>query len=384
MIDFSKVQRHRQSPESGPSILFFSGGTALRDTSRALAGLTHNSIHCITPFDSGGSSAVLRNAFGMPAVGDIRNRLMALADQSVQGNNGVYALFTHRLSKRASQAELYRDLYRLASCEHFLMHCIPGSVGEIIMEHLQRFLAIMPSDFDLRGASVGNLVLTAGYLTQGRKMGPVIEMFSELATVRGVVRPVVDMDLHLAAELEDDTIVIGQHLMTGKEVSPLEAPIRSMWLTDSLERSAPVHPVVDEGVRKRIVDADLICYPPGSLYSSVIANLLPQGVGAAVCDNPCPKVFVPSMGYDPEAAGLSVADQTRLLFHYLAASGAPEGCQPLKTVVVDTENGEYPGGVDTQALSDMGLTIIDHALVTEASAPYIDGTQLAELLISLS
>nr|WP_321513997.1 GAK system CofD-like protein [uncultured Pseudodesulfovibrio sp.] len=384
MIDSFKVQQCRDNPDSGPSLLFFSGGTALRETSRALVELTYNSVHCITPFDSGGSSAVLRKAFGMPAVGDIRNRLMALADQSVQGNNGVYALFTHRLSKHAEQAELCRDLGRLASGEHFLLHCIHGRVGESIMEHLQRFLAIMPADFDLRGASVGNLILTAGYLTQGRKMGPVIEMFSELATVRGVVRPVVDMDLHLAAELEDDSIIVGQHLLTGKEVAPLEASIRSMWLTDSLERTTPVHPVVDEGIRKRIARADLICYPPGSLYSSVIANLLPHGVGAAVCDNPCPKVFVPNMGHDPEAVGLTVADQARLLLHYLAASGAPAGCQPLESVVVDVEKGEYPGGLDVQSLRDLGLTVIDHPLVTEASAPYIDGTRLAEILVTLS
>nr|WP_287410549.1 GAK system CofD-like protein [Pseudodesulfovibrio sp.] len=384
MIDSIKVQRHRQSPELGPSILFFSGGTALRDTSRALVGLTHNSIHCITPFDSGGSSAVLRNAFGMPAVGDIRNRLMALADQSVQGNNGVYALFTHRLSQQADQAELRNDLDRLASGEHFLMHCIPGPVGVIIMDYLQRFLAIMPADFDLCGASVGNLILTAGYLSKDRKMGPVIEMFSELATVRGEVRPVVDMDLHLVVELEDDTVVIGQHLMTGKEVSPLEAPIRSMWLTDSLERTSPVYPILGKGIKKRISHADLICYPPGSLYSSVIANLLPQGVGAAICENPCPKVFVPSMGHDPEAVGLSVADQVRLLLHYLAVSGAPEGCRPVEAVVVDVANGEYPDGIDEQAVRDMGLVVIDHPLVTEMSAPYIDGTKLAELLISLS
>lgn len=384
MIDPKKVQRHRQSPESGPSILFFSGGTALRDTSRALVGLTHNSVHCITPFDSGGSSAVLRDAFGMPAVGDIRNRLMALADQSVQGNNGVYALFTHRLSRQGSQAELRKDLDRLASGEHFLMHCIPGPVGTIIMNHLQHFLAIMPSDFDLRGASVGNLVLTAGYLTKDRKMGPVIELFSELATVRGEVWPVVDMDLHLVVELEDDTVIIGQHLMTGKEVSPLEAPIRSMWLTDSLERTSPVYPVLGKSIKERIRHADLICYPPGSLYSSVIANLLPQGVGAAICENPCPKVFVPSMGHDPEAVGLSVADQAQLLLHYLAASGASGDCRSVEAVVVDAANGDYPNGIDEQTLRGMGLVVIDCPLVTEVSAPYIDGAKLAEFLISLS
>ena len=70
-------------PALGPRLVFFTGGTALRDLSRQLTSYTHNSVHLITPFDSGGSSAALRRAFAMPAVGDIRNRLLALADSDL-------------------------------------------------------------------------------------------------------------------------------------------------------------------------------------------------------------------------------------------------------------------------------------------------------------
>ena len=66
-------------PPLGPRLVFFTGGTALRDLSRQLIHYTHNSVHLVTPFDSGGSSAALRRSFAMPAVGDIRNRLLALA-----------------------------------------------------------------------------------------------------------------------------------------------------------------------------------------------------------------------------------------------------------------------------------------------------------------
>ena len=76
-----RLELYKRVPELGPRILFFTGGSALRKTSRELIKYTHNSIHLITPFDSGGSSAVIREAFAMPAVGDIRNRLMSLADQ---------------------------------------------------------------------------------------------------------------------------------------------------------------------------------------------------------------------------------------------------------------------------------------------------------------
>jgi 2-phospho-L-lactate transferase/gluconeogenesis factor (CofD/UPF0052 family) len=60
----------------------------------------------ITPFDSGGSSAEIRKAFKMLAVGDLRNRLMALADQSVKGNPEIFLLFSYRFDANATQAEL--------------------------------------------------------------------------------------------------------------------------------------------------------------------------------------------------------------------------------------------------------------------------------------
>ena len=81
-----RLERFRHAPELGARLLFFTGGTGLRGLSRKLVEYTHHSTHIITPFDSGGSSAKLRKAFRMPAVGDMRNRLMALADQSVLGN----------------------------------------------------------------------------------------------------------------------------------------------------------------------------------------------------------------------------------------------------------------------------------------------------------
>jgi len=63
-----RVDRYRRAPELGPRILFFSGGTAINTLSRVLKVHTYNSTHMVTPFDSGGSSAALRQAFHMPAI----------------------------------------------------------------------------------------------------------------------------------------------------------------------------------------------------------------------------------------------------------------------------------------------------------------------------
>ncbi|CCH49986.1 GAK system CofD-like protein [Pseudodesulfovibrio piezophilus] len=367
--------------ENGPRCLFFSGGTALRGVSRELMRHTANSVHVITPYDSGGSSAVLRRAFGMPAVGDIRNRLMALADLSEKGGREIFALFTYRFSRKESNADLAAELRRIAQGKHILVNLLPETKRPLIQDHIQYFLQVMPADFDLRGASIGNIVLTAGYLSHGRRLAPVIEIFSRLAGVRGAVCPAVDRDLHLAAELADGDIVVGQHLLTGKETGPLSSPIKRVWQTQALDSAAPVVSSAERDVCAHIESADLICYPVGSFYSSVVANLLPQGIGACVAANPCPKVFVPNPVGDPELLGHGVTDQVRVLRRYLQLSGAPEAAEVLGIVLVD-RNQPYPGGLDISALEHLGVTVVDTSLASAESAPCFDPVLLTEALLS--
>ncbi|WP_316897764.1 GAK system CofD-like protein [Pseudodesulfovibrio indicus] len=381
--DPRKLERFRRAPELGPSVLFFSGGTALRDTSRALIRFTHNSIHLITPFDSGGSSAIIRRAFGMPAVGDIRNRLMALADQSVQGNPEIYDLFTHRLPKDGEPEALRAELDAMAGGNHPLVRRIPDPMRKIIRNHFYEFLDRMPADFNLAGASIGNLVLTAGYLSNRRQLDPVIFLFSKLVQVCGVVRPTINKDLHLAVRLADGRTVVGQHLITGKEARPLDSPIKDIWLTGSLDSEKPATASIRSKVKGWIGKADLICYPPGSFYSSIMANLLMNGVGAAVAANACPKVFVPSTGLDPEAPGLSVAERAERLCAQLRRTGAPSDSDVLGYVLVDARHGRYEGGIGRKRLAENGFTVIDAPLVGETGGPHIDGLRLSEFLLSL-
>ena len=188
--DEVKMERFRRVPELGPAPLFFSGGTAMRDTARALTEYTHNAVHIMTPFDSGGSSAALRRSFNMPAVGDIRARIMALADQSVKGNPEIYALFSYRLAGDQRQEALLRELASLCAGKHQLIRAVPDPMRKIIRTTLMQFAERMPADFVLAGASIGNLVLAGGYLTQRRHLDPVIFLYSRLVEARGIVRPV--------------------------------------------------------------------------------------------------------------------------------------------------------------------------------------------------
>ncbi|WP_338031057.1 GAK system CofD-like protein [Desulfovibrio ferrophilus] len=381
-----RLERMARSPELGPKVLFFSGGTALRELSREMLRWSHNTIHIITPFDSGGSSAKLRKAFRMPAVGDIRNRLMALADRSLLGNEEIFRLFAHRLPKEASSGELQDELERMTKGNHRLVSCIPDPMRKIIRHHLQSFQDSMPSDFDLTGASIGNLVLAAGYLEHQRRMDPVIYIFSKLVQARGTVRPVVNKDMHLMAELDNGEVIIGQHLITGKETGPIHETIRSLRLTQTLEGRTVVDVPIRNKMKELIAEAELICYPIGSFYSSVVANLLPSGVGSAIAANSCSKVFVPNLGMDPEAKGLSVTDQIGILLGYLRRDAPNEiaDAEILNFVLLDIKNGKYPGPIDQKLIRSWGLEIIDCSLVTEASSPYLDGAKLAEVLLSLT
>jgi CofD-related protein of GAK system len=383
--DRLRLARYRRAPELGPRLLFFSGGTALREVSGRLTEYTHNSTHLITPFDSGGSSAKLRDAFGMISVGDLRNRLMALADTRLHGHPETYRLFGYRFPPDGDNETHWSRLKRMVAGEDPLVDAIPNPMRRIICNHLAFFMGLAPADFDLHGASVGNLILTGGYLNQGRDMDAVTFTFSKLVEALGLVRPVVDADCHLQATLADGRVVTGQHRLTGKELPPLTSPIADLRLVHAQDPGRPVDVEIDRGTRRFIDAAELICFPFGSYYTSVLACLLPRGLGRAVAEAGCPKVYVPSCGVDPEQLGLPVADAVERLLEYLRRSGPGELATErlLDLVIVDSARGQYPGGLDLDRIARLGVRVLDLRLVTARSRPFIDTRRLVEVLVSL-
>ncbi|MCF8097583.1 MAG: 2-phospho-L-lactate transferase CofD family protein, partial [Desulfarculaceae bacterium] len=247
------------------------------------------------------------------------------------------------------------------------------------------FLMAMPSDFNLAGASIGNLVLVWGYLNNGRPLDPVIFLVSKLAPVRGVVRPVVNQDLHLAARLADGRLVLGQHRLTGRSEPPLGSPIVELGLNQGLDCERPATAEIRPKVKHLIAEAELICYPVGSFYTSLLASLLPGGIGQAVAANTCPKVFVPGTAPDSEVLAGGVAQRAAELMAALGGQDGPmrpEG-RVLDYVLLDGGWSDYPGGLGRRALEEMGLRIIEADLMTPDSAPLTDGRLLAEALLSL-
>ena len=363
-------------PPLGPRLVFFTGGTALRDLSRELIHYTHNSVHLVTPFDSGGSSAALRRSFAMPAVGDIRNRLLALADSAVVPAS-VMEFCASRLPEPSAECndphELRQQLRAMGSGEHPVWAAMPPLFADALRLHLNFFLQRMPEDFDPFRACMGNLILAGGYLHHKRVFGPVMAFLSRLLQTRGVVLPIVSESLHLAAELEDGSLVVGQHRFKN-----LSGAVRRLFLTvhepdrgaEQAEKlQTPCRPPLAPASVAYLRSAAAICYPMGSFYTSVLANLLPQNVGRAVAAVQCPKIFIPNTGTDAELHGLTVAGQTAMILRHLRedAPDAPTEAL-LQTVLVDVRNGRYEGGLDAKerdALAQLGVRLVEKHMVYE-------------------
>jgi CofD-related protein of GAK system len=384
--DRVRLSRYLKAPELGPRIVFFSGGTALTAASRVLKRYTHNSVHMVTPFDSGGSSAKLRRAFSMPSIGDLRSRLIALADENITGHPDVYRLFTYRFPYDRPASELLATLDQMIRGKEPLVEAISNPMRRLIRNQLGYFREAMPDDFDLRGASTGNLILAGGYLNNHKHLDPIIFLFSKLVNVQGTVLTVVNDDLHLAANLEDGTCVTGQHRLTGKEVLPLKSPISRLFLSSHPDQPVPARSEMRKKYRRLIQQAELICYPPGSFYTSLVASLLPAGVGSTIAGTDCPKVYIPNLGNDPEQFGMTLDSSVVTLLDYLH-TGNTDGCADeklLNFILMDSKRGEYSSSIAVPLMQERGIRVIDTRLVSRQSAPYYDAELLVTALLSLT
>jgi hypothetical protein len=137
---------------------------------------------------------------------------------------------------------------------------------------------------------------------------------------------------------------------------------------------------------KLIQQAELVCYPPGSFYTSLVASLLPAGVGSAIAATDCPKVYVPNLGHDPEQIGMALDSSVMTLLEYLRADN-PAGCSNgklLNFVLIDSKRGNYPSLLSSSAMQNLGVHVIDTHLISRHSAPYYDAGLLVSTLLSLT
>lgn len=369
-------------PALGPRLVFFTGGTALRGLSRSLTRYTHNSVHLVTPFDSGGSSAALREAFALPAVGDIRNRLAALADSMIP--QSVLDFWEMRLPAEGDSEALRARLRAMGSAGHPCWRPLPSVMADVMRVHLGYFLERMPDDFRPQKASMGNLLLAGGYLHFQRNFTPVLSLFSRLLQVRGVVLPIVNVCLHLAAELADGSVLVGQH-----HFCRLTQPVRRLYLTvhepgRTSTALTPCRPPLSATAATYLQSAGAICYPMGSFYTSVLSNLLPDGVGRAVAAARCPKIYIPNSGKDTEAQGLTLTAQVDMLLRHLQQDAPQAGPGDLlHAVLLDSRHGRYPGGIEWKELERRGIEVVDREMVCPDDPQHHDPERASVALLEL-
>ena len=244
--------------ERGPRVVAIGGGTGLSTLLRGLKQVTANLTAIVTVMDDGGSSGRLRDEIDVLPPGDVRNCILALAE----------------------------DESRLSD---YFQHRFRG-----------------PAELD--GHSLGNLILVGLEQATG-SFDRAIEAMSHFLSVRGRVLPATLEKTHLIAEMEDGEWVEGESRIT-------EDPRKIRTIRLSTPNVAP-----DEEVLEAIADADLIVLGPGSLFTSLIPNLLVEGVSDAIVRSPAEKALIANLMTQPgETDGFTLCDHLKTLNAYVPVS----------------------------------------------------------------
>ena len=237
--------------QRGPRIVAIGGGTGLSTLLRGLKGHTSNLTAIVTVADDGGSTGRLRQEFGVVAPGDLRQCIAALAEAEPL----MSRLFQYRFTEGTG----------------------------------------------LEGHSFGNLFIVAMAEVTGN-FETAIHEASRVLNVRGSLLPSTLEDVTLSARTHEDEMVHGEHNITEHG-----ARIRDLYLNPA---NAAAHP----DAVKAILDADLVFIGPGSLYTSVLPNLLVGGIQKALFQTSATKVFICNVATQHgETDNFSVADHIETL-----------------------------------------------------------------------
>ena len=299
----------REAHAVGPKIVALGGGTGLSTMLRGLKAVSGNITAIVAVSDDGGSSGYLRQDRGMPPPGDIRNCIMALANT------------------------------------------------EPIMDKLMNYR------FDggaFGGHSFGNLLLAAL-----NDICPTFEeavaRMHEVLAVTGRVLPVTTSDVYLEAEYENGTKVLGESKIFSFKKQQ-DCRIRCV-------RMVPQNPPALPAAIDAIAEADLIVIGPGSLYTSIIPNLLVDGVTDAIMASRAVKVYVCNvMTQEGESEGYTVHDHvSELIAHsrpgivqYCLVNNSPVPEEMLERY--ERENA-WPLEIDYGALEGDGVELVERPLL---------------------
>ena len=299
----------RRKLNNGPKIVAIGGGTGLSMLLKGIKNLTNNITAVVTVGDDGGSSGRLRNEFGILPPGDIRNCIAALA----KDEDLVTKLFQYRFKN-----------------------------GE-----------------GLEGHSFGNLFLSALISITGDMVRAVKES-SNVLSIRGVVLPSTLDDMKLVAEMEDGRIIHGE-----SNIPEARGRIKRLFTNPEKCRALPE-------VIHAIREADIIILGPGSLYTSVIPNLLIEEIAHEVALAKAKKVYVCNIMTQPgETDGYAVSDHIKALFNHAGSDKIIDtvivnDSLPVKPSDKYRQQGSFPVIVDSENIEKLGVKIFTKKLIEDS------------------
>ena len=312
---------------SGPAITAVGGGTGLSTLLRGMKFITGNCTAVVTVGDDGGSSGRLRQDLGIIPPGDLRKCLVAMADREP-------------LMERVMQYRFAGDSY-------------------------------------LSGHSLGNLFLAAIADTEGG-MEEGLDAASQLFKVRGKVIPSTLQSIQLAADMTDGTFVLGQ-----AEIAQARKQVRQL-------RMLPEDVPATKSAVDAIMQADILILGPGSLYTSVICNLLVPEIRDAVVKSKAVKVYICNVMTQPgETDGYGAYEHVKAITDYagetfLDYAVVNSQAIPEEQKAVYLAKGQVPVTPDIEKIEKMGIKVIPASLISKSDMVRHDPLKLAQLIMSLT
>ena len=286
-------------------VVVIGGGTGLSTMLRGLKQYTSHITAIVTVGDDGGGSGKLREDLGMLPPGDIRNCILALADT------------------------------------------------EPLMEDLLQYRF---TEGSLKGQCFGNLFLAA-MAGISENFEDAVQKMSSVLAVKGKVLPVTLDDMKLIAELENGEIIEGESKI------PSEVIVRNTRIKKIAIKPIDAKPL--EEAIKAINNADVIIMGPGSLYTSIIPNLLVKGIPEAICKSPAKKVYISNVMTQPgETDGFKVSNHLKVLMDY----GVAENID-----YVIANNGIIPSDIkEKYARENAELVVLDYENISNLKVNVIE------------
>lgn len=311
-----------------PQIAAIGGGHGLSAMLRGLKRYTKNITAIVTVADDGGGSGMLREDLGMLPPGDIRNCVLALANTEPT----MEQLLNYRFSEGSLAGQSFGNLFLAA------MNGISGSFDEAV-----------------------------------QRMGDVL-------AITGRVLPVTNQNVHLEAELDNGTMVLGESkIFYAKKIN--DCRIRKV-------RLVPEHPKALQDSIDAILDADIVVIGPGSLYTSIIPNFLVDGISDAIARSGALRVYILNiMTQDGETDGYSGEDHIRALLEH--AGDVVDVCIANNEAVPEEfmdpyrKEGVQQVFADRSAIEAMGIAVREFPLCAPGRYIRHDHDALSQAILSV-